>query len=198
MSIPHKCPVCEGRGEIGKRLAQVGAILISAKPQRFRCHGCQATGIVWDTTFTLNPLQPWTTGDVPMIGGGSISYINGHPSDLNRQWLEGCFDTYREKCDSCGDYQLGNPGDGCKTPMTHPALVLEPLTGFQEINDGVAKCRECGEPYYMEAPRSCSNHRQHGVTENARPCEDCTGPLNKEPNLGCELPGEHSRLSRGV
>jgi len=127
MSIPHKCPVCEGRGEIGKRLAQVGAILISAKPQRFRCHGCQSTGIVWDTTFNLNPIQPWTTGDVPMIGGGSITYINGHPSDLHSQWREGCFETYREKCDSCGDYQLGNPGDGCKTPMMHPALVLEPL-----------------------------------------------------------------------
>ena len=161
MSIPHRCPVCEGRGEISKRLAQVGAVLVSAKPQRFRCHGCQSTGIVWDTTFNLNPIQPWTTGDVPMIGGGSITYTNGRP-DLTADWQEG----------------------GIVSPQLY--------------SDGVAKCRECGEPYYMEAPRSCSNRRQHGDAVNTRPCDDCTGPLNKEPNLGCELPGEHSRLSRGV
>ena len=157
MSIPHKCPVCEGRGEIGKRLAQVGAILISAKPQRFRCHGCQSTGIVWDTTFNLNPIQPWTTGDTPIIGGGTISYINGQPG-FTSEWLEGNI----------------------------------------EINDGVAKCRDCDNPAYIVAPRSCRTPRLHGVTENARPCDDCAEPLNNEPIDGCQLPGEHSRLSRGV
>lgn len=157
MSIPHKCPVCEGRGEVGKRLAQVGAVLISAKPQRFRCHGCQATGIVWDTTFNLNPIQPWTTGEIPMIGGGGITYTNGGPAPqhLQTEWRE----------------------------------------GIVEINDGVSKCRDCSVPYHMEAPRSCRNFKQHGTTKNPRPCEDCTGPLDKEPNLGCQLPGEHSRAS---
>ena len=154
MSIPHKCPVCEGRGEIGKRLAQVGAILISAKPQRFRCHGCQATGIVWDTTFNLNPIQPWTTGDTPTIGGSTISYSNGQLG-FTSEWLEGNI----------------------------------------EINDGVAKCKDCGNAAYVEAPRSCRTPKLHGATVNEQLCEDCTGPLNKEPNLACQLPGEHSRAS---
>lgn len=156
MSIPHKCPVCEGRGEIGKRLAQVGAILISAKPQRFRCHGCHATGIVWDTSFNLSPgVIPWgTTDQMPTIGGSSISYINGR-QDFTSEWVG----------------------------------------GNVEISDGVTKCKDCSHPVYIEAPRSCKTQRLHGTTENARPCDDCTGPLNKEPNYGCELPGQHSQAS---
>jgi len=136
MSIPHRCPVCEGRGEVGKRLAQVGSILVSEKPQRFKCHGCCATGIVWDTTFTLNPLQPWTTGEIPSIGGGSVSFSNLP------------FETYREKCDSCNGYVLANPEDGCKTPMVHPAIVFEPpVRDPKWTGDQNCACSPDGEPH---------------------------------------------------
>ena len=158
MSIPHKCPVCEGRGEVGKRLAQVGAILISAKPQRFRCHGCYATGIVWDTSFNLSPgVIPWgTTDQMPTIGGGSITYTND------------------------GDARL-------------PYVQTEWRESNVEIN--VTKCKDCGNAAYVEAPRSCRTPKLHGATVNEQLCEDCTGPLNKEPNLACQIPGDHSRAS---
>lgn len=71
MSIPHRCPICEGRGEVGKRLAQTGAELISKNPLRFACHGCAKTGIIWDHSFKIdiqttpapapNPFQPIIT-----------------------------------------------------------------------------------------------------------------------------------------
>jgi len=111
MSIPHKCPVCEGRGEIGKRLAQAGAILISAEPQRFRCHGCCATGIVWDTTFNLTPLSPWVTGGTPTIGGGSITHTNGvlaHPY-VQSEWQEGIVEI--NACQTPGDHSRASERD---------------------------------------------------------------------------------------
>lgn len=56
MSIPHRCPICEGRGEVGKHLAQTDAQLISKKPLRFACHGCNRTGIIWEFSFTPDVL----------------------------------------------------------------------------------------------------------------------------------------------
>lgn len=93
MSIPHRCPICEGRGEVGPRLAQTGAELISKKPQRFECHGCARTGIVWDHSFQLNiaptvtpqPIvtKPWIN-DYP---GPSVTWIN---SQNNNGVLDAC------------------------------------------------------------------------------------------------------------
>lgn len=70
MGIPHRCPVCEGRGEVGKRLAQVGSVVVSQKPLRYRCHSCHGTGVIWDNTFTLQTpnlpfIQTWNN---PKIG----------------------------------------------------------------------------------------------------------------------------------
>lgn len=86
MSIPHRCPICEGRGEVGPRLAQTGAELISKKPQRFECHGCARTGIVWDHSFQLNiaptvtpqPIisKPWISPYQP-----EITWINNQQND---------------------------------------------------------------------------------------------------------------------
>ena len=80
MSIPHRCPICEGRGEVGQRLAQTGAELISKKPMRFACHGCNKTGIVWDQSFVLNlptiqPNTPWVNPG-PTWGDGTVSSNN--------------------------------------------------------------------------------------------------------------------------
>ena len=80
MSIPHRCPICEGRGEIGKRLAQTGAKMISKTPLRFECHGCARSGIVWDHSFQLN--IPSTTPQ-PII---TKPYI-GDPPYPNVTWI---------------------------------------------------------------------------------------------------------------
>lgn len=72
MSIPHRCPVCEGRGEIGKRLAQVNSVLVSQKPLRFKCHSCLGAGVVWDNTVNFgwypNQLYPFTSTVVATNG----------------------------------------------------------------------------------------------------------------------------------
>ena len=126
MSIPHKCPVCEGRGEIGKRLAQVGAILISAKPQRFRCHGCYATGIVWDTSFNLSPgVIPWgTTDQMPTIGGGSITYTNDGDATLpyvQTEWRESNVEINDgvTRCKDCEEPLYLHPAKGCQRKSSH-------------------------------------------------------------------------------
>ncbi len=74
MNIPHKCPVCEGKGEVKKRLAQVGSVLVSEpkKPMRFRCHGCVGTGVVWEFAFVNIP-SVWTR----LQTSGDVTYTNG-------------------------------------------------------------------------------------------------------------------------
>lgn len=90
MSIPHRCPVCEGRGEVGKRLAQVNSVLVSQKPLRFKCHSCIGTGVVWDTTpqFGIWPNQIY-----PNIGGTTVTWnnpqldVDGASNAFNRDGL---------------------------------------------------------------------------------------------------------------
>jgi len=94
-SSPHKCPICEGKGEVTRKLAQVGSVVVQQKPLLFRCHGCQGQGLIWDPapsftfpTIDLNPPinnQPfWTNNNnCPgivnpdnqiVINGGDLSY----------------------------------------------------------------------------------------------------------------------------
>lgn len=139
MNIPHRCPICEGRGEIGKRLAQVGSVLVSEKPLRFKCHGCLGTGIVWDQTFQITypnvlpyitniptwnnpkldengtPVVPFTTG----VGIEPFT-INSNPWRLITDHICGsisnpprfckyCFDTKRYNGASCSCSPEGMP-----------------------------------------------------------------------------------------
>ena len=128
MSIPHKCPVCEGKGEVKKRLAQVGSVLVSEpkKPIRFRCHGCTGTGIIWDHTFNfINIPSVWSQHDQPY---GDITYHTN------------------SEC----------PGivDPANTVFSNPKLapnadgVLEPIVplfgGFEFITDHI--CRRMSNP----------------------------------------------------
>jgi hypothetical protein len=70
MNTPHKCPICEGRGELGKKLAQVGSVVVSQKPFRVRCHGCFGAGIIWGWNIDYAPPipitpTPWVTNPEP-------------------------------------------------------------------------------------------------------------------------------------
>jgi hypothetical protein len=123
MAIPHRCPICEGRGEVGKRLAKTGSVLVSEKPQRFQCHGCTGTGIIWDQTFQLDvqpaplTIQPW----IP----NNITYSN-------------------------------------VTNTLKPNTARQHTTGFlQPVEDGVAKCKDCKEPLYMEPAKGCQRASSH-------------------------------------
>jgi len=114
MSIPHRCPICEGRGEVGKRLAQVGAVLISEKPQRFRCHGCMGTGIVWDQTFTITPPQPF----VPIGPTWGSTTIDQRSLDaaVGRNPIIG---DGVAKCPSCNEPLYMEPAKGCQRTSSH-------------------------------------------------------------------------------
>ncbi len=88
MSSPHKCPICEGKGEVTRKLAQVGSVVVCQKPLLFRCHGCQGQGLLWDpapliTLPTVQPIDPnitpyWTTNsnDCPGIVNPNNDQIN--------------------------------------------------------------------------------------------------------------------------
>lgn len=131
MNIPHRCPICEGRGEVGKRLAQTGSVLISAKPQRFRCHGCYGTGIVWDQTFQINPIVPltpwqpigptWGTGDLTISNSDCPGIVNPQNNPFSNPKLI--------------------PGkDGVLTPQV-------PLTDHEKLRGLSCACSPYGEPH---------------------------------------------------
>ena len=112
MNEPHKCPICEGKGELTKRLAQVGSVVVQKKPLLFRCHGCQGAGLIWDNLFQITipnspQIQPWQ----PSIGPTWIS--NG-----------GVFSTQDgvAKCDSCNEPIYMQPAKDCKRTSSHSTL----------------------------------------------------------------------------
>lgn len=157
MNIPHRCPVCEGRGEVGKRLAQVNSVIVSTKPLRFRCHSCHGTGIVWDTTFNfpLTPFQPYTsTGDCPGIVNPSpiISWNNpkiGPDGSPLVPLTTGTFGGDPGKNgNNCACSPWGEPhSDNCKA--------------WYPITDGVARCKSCNEPIYMAPGKGCTLTSSH-------------------------------------
>lgn len=98
MNIPHKCPICEGRGEIKKNLAQVNSVVVSTKPLRFRCHGCGGIGMVWE--FVAQPFSPWISPLPPF--GTTCGVVDLLP-----------------KCDSCQESFLSPPGKDCQNFMGH-------------------------------------------------------------------------------
>lgn len=44
-ATPHKCPVCEGRGNVAADFYGVPGVSIGANPQQ--CRSCFGTGILW-------------------------------------------------------------------------------------------------------------------------------------------------------
>ena len=110
MSIPHRCPVCEGRGEVGKKLAQINSILISQKPLRFKCHGCSGTGIVWHMIYTFGPWEVINT----KIGPDGTPVI---PMGPNITWTTARMDL--PPCTYCGQTVFGPPGSDCQNLLGH-------------------------------------------------------------------------------
>jgi len=110
-SSPHKCPICEGKGEVTRKLAQVGSVVVQQKPLLFRCHGCQGQGLIWDPaptiTFPMGDLNPpinnqpfWTTGNRYTLSNSPIQ--------------DGVI-----KCEDCKEPLYMNPAKGCKRASSH-------------------------------------------------------------------------------
>lgn len=121
MNIPHRCPICEGRGEVGKALAQTGAILVCQKPQRFRCHGCQGTGIIWEVVFGFNNLPYIQTWNLPKIGPDGSPVVPLTVGDgvmpLTSTW--GPLSDGVARCESCNEPIYMAPGSGCQRTSSH-------------------------------------------------------------------------------
>lgn len=58
MSVPFKCPICNGRGTV-----HMEGNTSTALPTK-TCHGCGGTGIVWSPD--LGPVLPIITPAYPM------------------------------------------------------------------------------------------------------------------------------------
>ncbi len=102
--IPHACPVCKGRGEIGPELAQHGAESKHSGHPVFSCHVCSGSCLIWEireededvvpTPIQLPPSiftpnmpsiglpQPYTVGDIPSYGG--TSWTTNRPPELGK------------------------------------------------------------------------------------------------------------------
>lgn len=146
MSIPHRCPICEGRGEVGPRLAQTGAELISKKPQRFVCHGCNKTGIVWDNSFhiTLNPPQPSPNPYVP------------YTPNTSPQWPDGTIISNNGDCPGIINPKFGILDDGTVGPVVPMGeLVTDHICGSH--HNPPSFCKYCfDQRRYNGANCSCS------------------------------------------
>jgi DnaJ-class molecular chaperone len=62
MNAPHRCPVCKGKGEIGRKKAKHDAVPFKTiatkkgKPRQiFKCHVCAGNGVLWDLNITIYP-----------------------------------------------------------------------------------------------------------------------------------------------
>lgn len=129
MAIPHRCPICEGRGEVGKRLAQVGSVLVSEKPQRFRCHGCHGAGIIWDYSVNVEPqqpinIQPWVPNTTPQWPDGTIISTNKGdcPGIVNSQHTTGYLQPVEDgvaRCSDCKEPLYKEPAKGCQRASSH-------------------------------------------------------------------------------
>lgn len=62
MSTPHKCPVCEGSGQI-----QIAPVTTDAGTRA--CHACDGKGIVWSPDVTWEREAPWVAPSVPPYFG---------------------------------------------------------------------------------------------------------------------------------
>lgn len=53
MSIPYRCPVCEGRGTVPAGFyGRFGGVTTTSDES---CHSCNGTGIIWDYQESLPP-----------------------------------------------------------------------------------------------------------------------------------------------
>jgi len=105
MNVPHRCPTCSGRGEIKKKRAQVGSVVVSQDPLRFRCHSCYGTGVVWDTTVSFQPFTTtWIKPDQPNSDGFTISNTL--------------------KCGSCNLPSNTPAPHNCQTPLNHTMMFF--------------------------------------------------------------------------
>lgn len=68
MNTPHKCPICNGKGEIGKNKAKHDAVPVYSaikngrKIQVFTCHGCLGMGLIWQWKLQPEiapPIKPY-------------------------------------------------------------------------------------------------------------------------------------------
>lgn len=111
MNQPHKCPICEGKGEITKKLAQVGSVVVCKKPLLFRCHGCQGAGLIWDQQIliTPQPFQPFTPNGPTWIDPNS----NGYTLNNANQQLGVSIGDGVTKC-VCGEPHYMAPAPNCK------------------------------------------------------------------------------------
>lgn len=113
MNTPHRCPICDGVGELPKKRAKSIAFQVIGNPKRFVCHGCHGTGIVWD--FTPEPLpQTFTFPPVQTLGSWSIG--------------DGV-----AKCGSCKEPIFSHPGSGCKHKSSHSLPVNMPSCDIPQI-----------------------------------------------------------------
>jgi len=59
MSIPHKCPVCEGTGEVVRNRP-----VEATAPMPQTCNACSGTGVVWEVQKAAFPWEwhyPYTS-----------------------------------------------------------------------------------------------------------------------------------------
>lgn len=61
MSIPHKCPVCVGSGQVPVINANQQFTTGGTYPQTQTCTSCSGSGIVWEVDFSVtpNPVNPF-------------------------------------------------------------------------------------------------------------------------------------------
>src|SRR5208283_3367950 len=67
LSIPHKCPVCNGRGKVPAGFYGDKGIDASESP----CRSCHGSGLVWSNDWSMlpypgPPIQPWPPTTVPI------------------------------------------------------------------------------------------------------------------------------------
>lgn len=156
MNIPHRCPVCDGSGELKKKRAKSNAFQVVGNAKRFVCHGCQGTGIVWELVINPDPQpQPYIT--IPSVQTWSIG--------------DGV-----AKCADCKEPIFAQPAKGCKYPSSHsflgervdqPQIITDHICG--SASNPPKFCQYCfDQGRYYGSQCSCS---PQGMPHS----EDCKG-----------------------
>lgn len=155
--IPHACPVCKGKGELGLDQAQHGAPRKYEDFEIYACHVCTGSCLIWEIREEDVP-EPAPPGQFqfpqgilnPQVIGPQVQPYIGIPQ---------------------GPITIGDPpSPGWVDGVTWATTNIPPNGGAKftasnafrfSIEDGVAKCESCKEPLYRVPAPACQRTSSH-------------------------------------
>jgi hypothetical protein len=213
--IPHACPVCKGRGEIGAEQAQHEAQPKYEGQSIYACHVCGGSCLIWEMREEDEEVVPPLTQiqlpptiispNLPNIGLPQLPYTVGDPTDPYRVTWASATNNLPE-----GLKSYNSPGWSFTQPMTDHICGSIQITPkfcnvcFQGGRYVGAKC-SCspeGMPHSEDCKGWQIGNLSYESINNTAPYDggvakcSCTQPIFAAPMWNCKHKANHSPFLR--